>query len=59
MYEMTRPDKFMLGMQWTNGRSCGTMTFAAPRAPGRYDFRLFEDNVHRKHMGASNVVIVG
>lgn len=59
MYEMTRPDKFMLGMQWTNGRPCGTMTFAAPRAPGRYDFRLFEDNVHRKHMGASNVVIVG
>lgn len=59
MYEMTSPDKFMLAMQWTNGRSCGTMTFRAPSAPGRYDFRLFEDNVHRKHMGASNVVIVG
>ena len=59
MYEMTSPDKFMLAMQWTNGRSCGTMTFAAPRKPGRYDFRLFEDNVHRKHMGASNVVVVG
>lgn len=59
MYEMTRPDKYMIGMQWTSGRSCGTMTFAAPRTPGRYDFRLFEDNVHRKLMGASNVVIVG
>jgi parallel beta-helix repeat protein len=59
MYEMTSPDKFMLAMQWTSGRSCGTMTFAAPRSPGRYDFRLFEDNVHRKHMGASNVVVVG
>ena len=59
MYEMTRPDKFMLAMQWTNGRTCGTMTFRAPSSPGRYDFRLFEDNVHRKHMGASNVVIVG
>ena len=59
MYEMTRPDKYMIGMQWTNGRACGTMTFAAPRTPGRYDFRLFEDNVHRKLMGASNVVVVG
>ncbi|HPE63536.1 MAG TPA: NosD domain-containing protein [Methanothrix sp.] len=59
MYEMTRPDKYMIGMQWTNGRTCGTMTFGAPRTPGRYDFRLFEDNVHRKLMGASNVVIVG
>jgi nitrous oxidase accessory protein len=59
MYEMTRPDKFMLAMQWTNGRSCGTMTFAAPSTPGRYDFRLFENNVYRKLMGASNVVIVG
>lgn len=58
MYEMTSPDKFMLAMQWTSGRSCGTMTFRAPSAPGRYDFRLFEDNVHRKHMGASNVVVV-
>jgi nitrous oxidase accessory protein len=58
MYEMTRPDKYMLAMQWTNGRSCGTMTFSAPRTPGRYDFRFFEDNVHRKLMGASNVVIV-
>ncbi|HPJ30028.1 MAG TPA: NosD domain-containing protein [Methanothrix sp.] len=59
MYEMTRPDKYMIAMLWTNGRTCGTMTFAAPRSPGRYDFRLFEDNVHRKLMGASNVVIVG
>ncbi len=59
MYEMTRPDKFMLDMQWTNGRSCGTMTFRAPSAPGRYDFRFFENNVYRKLMGASNVVIVG
>lgn len=59
MYEMTRPDKYMLAMQWTNGRSCGTMTFRAPSTPGRYDFRFFEDNVHRKLMGASNVVIVG
>ncbi len=59
MYEMTRPDKYMLAMQWTNGRSCGTMTFAAPSTPGRYDFRLFENNVYRKLMGASNVVIVG
>ncbi len=59
MYEMTRPDKFMLAMQWTNGRSCGTMIFAAPSTPGRYDFRLFENNVYRKLMGASNVVIVG
>jgi nitrous oxidase accessory protein len=58
MYEMTRPDKYMLDMQWTNGRSCGTMTFRAPSTPGRYDFRFFEDNVHRKLMGASNVVIV-
>jgi len=58
MYEMTRPDKYMLAMQWTNGRSCGTMTFRAPSTPGRYDFRFFEDNVHRKLMGASNVVIV-
>jgi len=59
MYEMTRPDKFMLAMQWTNGRSCGTMTFRAPSTPGRYDFRFFEDNVYRKLMGASNIVIVG
>lgn len=58
MYEMTRPDKYMLAMQWTNGRSCGTMTFSAPSTPGRYDFRLFENNVYRKLMGASNVVIV-
>jgi len=58
MYEMTRPDKYMLAMQWTRGRSCGTMTFRAPSTPGRYDFRFFEDNVHRKLMGASNVVIV-
>ncbi len=58
MYEMTRPDKYMLAMKWTNGRSCGTMTFRAPSTPGRYDFRFFEDNVHRKLMGASNVVIV-
>ena len=46
-------------MLWTNGSDCGTMTYAAPRTPGRYDFRLFEDNVHRKLMGASNVVVVG
>lgn len=59
MYEMTRPDKYMLDMQWTNGRSCGTMTFRAPSTPGRYDFRFFENNVYRKLMGASNVVIVG
>ena len=58
MYEMTRPDKYMLAMQWTNGRSCGTMTFSAPSTPGRYDFRLFENNVYRKLMGASNVVVV-
>lgn len=58
MYEMTRPDKYMLDMQWTNGRSCGTMTFRAPSTPGRYDFRFFENNVYRKLMGASNVVIV-
>lgn len=58
MYEMTRPDKYMLAMQWTRGRSCGTMTFRAPSTPGRYDFRFFEDNVYRKLMGASNVVIV-
>ena len=58
MYEMTRPDKYMLAMQYANGRSCGTMTFKAPSTPGRYDFRFFENNVYRKLMGASNVVLV-
>ncbi len=58
MYEMTRPDKYMLAMQYANGRSCGTMTFRAPSTPGRYDFRFFENNVYRKLMGASNVVLV-
>jgi nitrous oxidase accessory protein len=58
MYKMTSPDKYMLAMQWTNGRTCGTMTFSAPSTPGTYDFRLFENNVYRKLMGASNVVIV-
>jgi len=57
MYTMTSPDKFMIDMQSLGGRSCGAITFVPP-GPGRYDFRMFEDNVYRKHMGASNVVVV-
>ncbi|MBN1322998.1 MAG: right-handed parallel beta-helix repeat-containing protein [Methanotrichaceae archaeon] len=57
MYTMTSPDKFMIDMQSLGGRSCGEITFVPP-GPGRYDFRMFEDNVYRKHMGASNVVVV-
>ncbi|NYT02069.1 MAG: hypothetical protein GKC10_04855 [Methanosarcinales archaeon] len=58
MYMLTSPDKNMLAMKSTGGNSCGTLTFAIP-GPGRYDFRLFENNVYRKHMGASNVVVAG
>lgn len=58
MYGMTSPDKNMLNMIPTGGEQCGTLVFRAP-GPGRYDFRLFENNVYRKHMGASNVVQVG
>ena len=58
MYEMTSPDKYMIDMQYANGRSCGTMTFKLPSKRGKYDFRLFENNVYRKIMGASNVVTV-
>ncbi len=58
MYGVTRPDKFWINMQPTGGPSCGTLTFRAPYAKGNYDFRLFENNVYRKHMGASNVVRV-
>lgn len=57
MYGVTRPDKFWISMQPTGGASCGTLTFRAP-GRGNYDFRLFENNVYRKHMGASNVVRV-
>jgi len=57
MYMLTSPDKNMLAMKSTGGNSCGTLTFTIP-GPGRYDFRLFENNVFRKHMGASNVVVV-
>ena len=56
MYGVTRPDKFWISMQPTGGPSCGTLTFRAPYGGGNYDFRLFENNVYRKHMGASNVV---
>lgn len=58
MYGVTRPDKFWISMQPTGGPSCGTLTFRAPSGRGNYDFRLFENNVYRKHMGASNVVRV-
>ncbi|MEM0499289.1 MAG: NosD domain-containing protein [Methanothrix sp.] len=58
MYGVTRPDKFWINMQPTGGPSCGTLTFRAPYGKGNYDFRLFENNVYRKHMGASNVVRV-
>lgn len=58
MYGVTRPDKFWINMQPTSGVSCGTLTFRAPSGRGNYDFRLFENNVYRKHMGASNVVRV-
>lgn len=58
MYGVTRPDKFWINMQPTGGPSCGTLTFRAPYGGGNYDFRLFENNVYRKHMGASNVVRV-
>ena len=58
MYGITRPDKFWITMQSVRG-GCGRITFRAPREPGNYDFRLFEDNVYRNILGMSNGVTVG
>jgi parallel beta-helix repeat protein len=59
MYGMTTPDKFWIEMRSIGGASCGSLAFRAPADPGRYDFRMFEDNVYRKLMGQSNSVEVG
>ena len=58
MYGMTRPDKFHIEKRATGSRSCGSMTFRAPGAPGQYDFRLFHDDVNRPLLAQSNVVTV-
>lgn len=58
LYGMTRPDKFHIEKRATGSRSCGTMTFRAPSAPGQYDFRMFENDVYRPLMVQSNVVTV-
>lgn len=58
MYGMTRPDKFDLGKRSTGGRSCGSMVWQLPGAPGQYDFRLFQDDINRPLLAQSNVVTV-
>ena len=56
MYGMTRPDKFDSGKRSTGGRSCGSMVWQLPGAPGQYDFRLFQDDINRPLLAQSNVV---
>ena len=58
MYGMTRPDKFDSGKRSTGGRSCGSMVWQLPGAPGQYDFRLFQDDINRPLLAQSNVVTV-
>ena len=58
MYGMTRPDKFDSGKRSTGGRSCGSMVWQLPAAPGQYDFRLFQDDINRPLLAQSNVVTV-
>jgi nitrous oxidase accessory protein len=58
MYGMTRPDRFDLGKRSTGGRSCGSMVWRLPTAPGQYDFRLFQDDINRPLLAQSNVVTV-
>jgi parallel beta-helix repeat protein len=58
MYGMTRPDKFDSGKRSTGGRSCGSMVWRLPGAPGQYDFRLFQDDINRPLLAQSNVVTV-
>jgi hypothetical protein len=58
MYGMTRPDKFHIEKRPLGSRSCGSMTFRAPSAPGQYDFRMFENDIYRPIMAYSNVVTV-
>jgi hypothetical protein len=57
MYIMTKADKFYMQMKNLDGRRCGTLTFVPP-GPGKYDFRMFQNNVYRQLMGQSNVVTV-
>ncbi|MBN1236036.1 MAG: right-handed parallel beta-helix repeat-containing protein [Methanotrichaceae archaeon] len=58
MYGMTRPDKFDLGKRSTGRQSCGSMVWRLPKAPGQYDFRLFQDDINRPLLAQSNVVTV-
>lgn len=58
LYGMTRPDKFHIEKRPIGSKSCGSMTFRAPSAPGQYDFRMFENDVYRPIMAYSNVVTV-
>lgn len=58
MYGMTRPDRFDSGKRSTGGRSCGSMVWRLPAAPGQYDFRLFQDDINRPLLAQSNVVTV-
>ncbi len=57
MYEVTRPDKFHIEKKPIGARSCGSITFRVPSAPGRYDFRMFADDINRPILGQSNIVI--
>ncbi len=59
MYGMTRPDKFDLGKRPIGSKSCGSMTWRLPSAPGQYDFRMFHDDINRPLIAQSNVVTVG
>ena len=52
------PDRSWLSWQYTRKMKSGTMIFKAPDKPGKYNFRLFENDGY-KLLGTSNTVEVG
>ena len=44
LYRVDAEDRGYLGWQYTGGAPAGQLTFTAPGEPGRYDFRLFEND---------------
>ncbi len=59
IYPASAPsDRSWLSWQYTRKMKSGTMIFKAPDKPGKYNFRLFENDGY-KLLGTSNTVEVG
>ena len=55
--ESAPSDRSWLSWQYTNGSRSGSMTFKAPDQPGKYNFRLFENDGY-KLLGTGNTIVV-